>query len=829
MMKNSLLKAELSTIFSNKKILIPIIAVLCVPVLYAGLFLWAFWDPYAKMDRLPVAIVNSDQGAKFNGDNLKLGDELVKRLTKSKQFGFETVSKDKGYRDLKKQKYYMLIEIPKDFSQNATTLLDKNPKKLTLIYVPNESYNFLSAQIGGTATYKVKTAVAEQVTKTYAETMFQSLSKLTNGINQADDGAGKISDGSVKLHNGAKDLSNGLATLSQKSVVFNNSMKTANSGAEKLAAGSINLYNGLTTMAKKSIEFDQGIKQAASGSNDLAQGASKLESGLNEVHAKLPQLIAGTNQAASGAEKMKNQLPAGIASQISTQISGNIGQVDTGVNQFKSKLGTAISTQVATTMADQTITQIYQQTQTMSTLQKSLIAGGIPQQSIPKIMQPIMEQQKQALIAGGIPEQMAQQILQKPMTKDELQQMLQVPLQKQIQPQVSSELSSGLNQGFTQFNKQLDGQLLASTNGLEAKIKSQTDPAFNQLINGIGTINQNQKLLQLGIQKLSIGSTTLSNGADHLTSGMRQISAGSEKLTTGTGQLVSGSNDLLNGASHLSNGMNQLTAGAGALTNGAGKLSNGSDKLTAATSDLSKGADKLATKLHDGAKQASKVHSNDKTYDMMAKPVNLDTESLHRVPNYGTGFTPYFLSLGLFVGALILSIVFPFVEPAIKPANGFSWFLSKFLILTVLGIIQALIADAVILGVLQLHVQSVPRFILVSIFTSFVFVTLIQMFVSMFGDVGRFIGILILIFQLTTSAGTFPLELIPKFLQHFNAFLPMTYTVQGFKAAISSGDFSFMWQNIMILLLFIVIFISGTIAYFNMKFHHEYKKEVVEN
>ncbi|WP_236687240.1 YhgE/Pip family protein, partial [Geobacillus sp. ZGt-1] len=95
-----------------------------------------------------------------------------------------------------------------------------------------------------------------------------------------------------------------------------------------------------------------------------------------------------------------------------------------------------------------------------------------------------------------------------------------------------------------------------------------------------------------------------------------------------------------------------------------------------------------------------------------------------------------------------------------------------------------------------------------------------------FGDPGRFIGIVVLILQLTTSAGTFPLELIPRSLQHFNAWLPMTYSVFGFKAVISSGDFSFMWENIGKLLLFIVAMMVGTMAYFTMQHRRRFATAV---
>ena len=91
------------------------------------------------------------------------------------------------------------------------------------------------------------------------------------------------------------------------------------------------------------------------------------------------------------------------------------------------------------------------------------------------------------------------------------------------------------------------------------------------------------------------------------------------------------------------------------------------------------------------------MKGTDKTYDMFASPVKVKTEKMAEVPNYGTGFTPYFLSLGLFVGALLLSIVYPLRDTVGVPKSGFSWFISKFGVLLSVGIIQAIVADVILL------------------------------------------------------------------------------------------------------------------------------------
>lgn len=223
-MKKNLFTQELLSIFRNKKLLIPIIAVLFIPVLYSGMFLWAFWDPYEHLSDLPVAVVNSDSGSTIDGETLELGNDLVEKLKENQDFGFEFVSEEEGTKGLEQQKYYMLIKIPKDFSENATTLMDEHPEKLELVYIPNESFNFLSAQIGGTAAEKIKASVSEKVSETYAETMFDKIGELADGLGQASDGASELNDGAVKLKDGSKELYDNLSVLASKSIEFNQGM-----------------------------------------------------------------------------------------------------------------------------------------------------------------------------------------------------------------------------------------------------------------------------------------------------------------------------------------------------------------------------------------------------------------------------------------------------------------------------------------------------------------------------------------------------------------------------------------------------------------------------
>lgn len=715
-LKNTLFKKEFSAIIRNKKVLIPIIAVLFIPVLYSGMFLWAFWDPYDHLSDLPVAVVNEDQGAVFDGKELHLGDELTAKLEESHDFQFTLVKKQQGYEELNNQQYYMLIEIPKDFSKNATTLLDKEPKKVQLKYVPNEGYNFLSAQIGGTAVEKIKASLSEKIIETYSETMFDKVEELANGIGQASDGASKIKEGAEKLNQGSAVLHEKLSLLADKSIEFNQGIGQANSGSKKLADGSSSLAVGLSQLQEGHSKLEDASKQLQAGHHQLALGISKSKEGLAAVNEKLPNLVTGTKQVESGANSLSISL-----SQWQTEVE----KVNGGVNVLQQRL--------------------------------QVLLTQLPENSPERLE-----------IEGAL---------------------------KQLQTG-TSELA-----------------------GAAGKIaEGSTELAAN-----LGLLKNGQEQLQQGLNELAKGSNNLEYGANQVLNGEKEFQAGMDIFSQKLADAKTGAEELASGANGLAGGIEQLEKGSSAIQRGADQLKDGAGKLAEGNATLLSGSAELAEKLEDGSEKAASVHPTNKTYEMMAGPVKIENDQLNKVPNYGTGFAPYFLSLGLFVGALLLSIVFPLREPAGTPKNGRSWFGSKFLILMGIGIIQALMAVFILLVGLKMEVQSIPLFILFAIITSITFIALIQFLVTLFADPGRFIAIIILILQLTTSAGTFPLELIPHALQPINAFLPMTYSVSGFKAVISSGDFNYMWHQAGILALYGLSFMTGTILYFTGMFKKRFR------
>ncbi|OPA14015.1 YhgE/Pip domain-containing protein [Bacillus cereus] len=889
---NQLLRKEFTEIIKSKKILIPIIAVLFVPILYAGMFLWAFWDPYKQLDDLPVAVVNLDKGAVFDGKPIEVGKGLVDNLKDNKSFKWEFVSEKEAKKGMEGRKYYMLVRIPDDFSSNATTLLKDNPKPLNLEYIPNESLNFLSSQIGGTAIEKIKTEVSSTLTKTYAEKMFDSIKDVSKGLADGAEGASKLHDGSSELHDGSSKVTDGLHTLQGKS----GEMKD---GVGKLFDGSGKVTAGLNTLNSKTGEMQIGIGKLVDGSGKVTDGLhvlnsnagiGKLVDGSGKVTAGLNTLNSKTGELRDGSEKVTGGL---------NKLVSKSGDLKTGTTDLSNGMGKLVEGRSQLEKGSQEIQKGLQDLN--SNVQKSAAGLEEMQSKVPSILNTVNEKidgaganinQLNELTQSTVGD--AKTAAQDVANLQKQIESLPKEYQEQLQPFITSAVKStatvqqkaaGVAGGTNKLNeevKQLKGEIHQTTNGLQNKLpnpagmkaladgvekltnaqnefvskfhgfgegldnaKIGADKLKNgsvQLIDGVTQLQSGSGKVTDGLGQLSAGVNQLADGSSQVTGGLGTLSAGVNQLTDGSSQVTGGLGTLSVGANQMAGGVNQLADGSGQVTTGLGtlstsstqlidgvnKLADGSGKVTDGLVKVNDGSGELAEKLGEGAEKTGEVKGTDKTYDMFASPVKVKTEKMAEVPNYGTGFTPYFLSLGLFVGALLLSIVYPLRDTVGVPKSGFSWFISKFGVLLSVGIIQAIVADVILLFGLGVEVQSIPYFILFSIITSLAFIALIQCLVTAFGDAGRFIAIITLIMQLTTSAGTFPLELIPKFLQPFNAWLPMTYSVSGLKAVVSSGDFDFMWQNIGMLMIFIVVLSLGTIASLTLM-HKRQFKNVAEN
>ena len=271
-----------------------VIGVLMIPLMYSYFYLNAFWDPYQRLDKVPVAVVNLDEGAVINDEERNLGDEITDKLKEEKELGFDFTTAEKAKEGVLKDQYYASITIPKDFSADAATV-GEDTKKLhgKIIYSANQKKNYLAAQILENAMPKIKEEVNSKIDKQIVGTISakvkdvpKQLGKLDEGLLKLDTGAMQLSDGTAKLAGGAGELSDGVSTLNGK-------VPTLKKGVSKLDKGAAELASGMKKLTGKSKDLKDGASQLADGASDLVKGLMEYTAGVSKANGGASELKKG--------------------------------------------------------------------------------------------------------------------------------------------------------------------------------------------------------------------------------------------------------------------------------------------------------------------------------------------------------------------------------------------------------------------------------------------------------------------------------------------------------------------------------------------------------
>ena len=289
---------------------------------------------------------------------------------------------------------------------------------------------------------------------------------------------------------------------------------------------------------------------------------------------------------------------------------------------------------------------------------------------------------------------------------------------------------------------------------------------------------------------------------------IRMLASNVMEMTDGVEQLYGSIGELSKGLENLNEPLQQTILSNPNLSEMEKEQLNHSIETVVSRSN------QLTTELEEKVSGLTVFELKEKNQEMAAKPLRMDTTPYTEIPNYGNGFAPFTLSLGLFIGVMVITMVFPSVLPFTKPDSLMGWFGSKYVVIGISGILQALIAEIVLLYGLGIEVGDTVYFMFFSIIVSIVFVTILHFLTALFKDGGRLLMVIMLILQITSSGGTFPTEMVPPILQKVSVFMPMTYSIDGFRSLISNDHFNLMWQNIGILSIFFFVTFVGTFCYF---------------
>lgn len=801
--KGERMLTELKAVLKKPMLWITMVGVALVPALYNIIFLSSMWDPYGKVSDLPVAVVNKDKTATYEGKKMTIGKDMTDNMVRNKSLDYHFVDSEKAQKGLEKGDYYMIITLPEDLSQNAASVLTDEPKKLTIPYQTSKGHSFVASKMSETAAKTLKESVSKNITSSYTKSLFKSMSTLKTGLGSAANASQKIATGSKQLANGSQVMTDNLNLLSNSSQTFAQGTNTLYSGLTaytggvgQLSAGLNNLNNGLTA-------YTNGVGQLANGSSQLSNQSQKLLGGVAQLangSTSIQQLVNASSQLNQGLIKLSTA--TGLSEEQVQQFSSLINQLGT-LNQSiqnYSDNGTAttanspdLSTYLsAITTAAQAIVNSGNTSQQTTTNQSNALAAVQATGAYQRLSAEDQSEIAAALANTGSSTtttgadvnavSQAQAILNNVQSIQSALSTVQTTTANtptspsasltQIKNTANSVLPSAatslttLSSGLTQAKTVLDSQVV---------------PVSTALANGTAQLGST---FSTGANSLMTGVGQYTNAVDILNAGANTLAAKNNQITDGTSQLVNGANQLNSNSGQLTKGTAQLANGANQIATGAGKLAAGGESLTAGLTTLSSGSGELSKALSTAKNKLSLVAVDNDNAKALSSPVTIKHTDKDNVKTNGVGMAPYMMSAALMVMAISTNTIFRAALSGKQAKTLREWIDQK---LAVNGLIAVTGAIILYFGVhiIGLSANFELKTLGLIILTSITFMVLVTTLVTWHDKFGSFAALILLLLQLGSSAGTYPLAVTDKFFQVVNPYLPMSYSVSGLRETIS--------------------------------------------
>ncbi|WP_033312691.1 YhgE/Pip domain-containing protein [Streptomyces iakyrus] len=642
-----------------------LVALLVLPLLYGALYLWSFWDPYGRLDKIPVALVNDDKGVTADGKRITAGDDITKGLHDSKTFDWQEVSAAEARRGVEDGSYYLSLTLPADFSERIASSSGDSPETGALQVHTNDANNYIVGQISRTVFGEVRQAASTKTSRSFLDKIFVSFSDIHGKTVKAAQGADRLKGGIGKAEKGSKDLADGL-------------------------------------------------RKAKTGSGKLSTGLKKLHTGAGDV-------ADGAKQVAAGTQKLADRVN-GTADKVGPFLKGN-----------------------EKTIGD--------------TAQMIADTSGVTRKHLDTLVKTAPTAAKGARAASGT--------------------LNDVYARRCDDPVLPDAACSDLKKA-----KDAAADVTTIADDVNTVIADQ-DGDLDKLDKNLATLQKQSQALANRAPHLSEDLTDAVKKINKLNDGAAEVAAGAKKLHKGIGTAKTGAVDLDKGVGKLKTGADDLNGGIYKLVGGSGKLAGG---------------------LHDGAEKIPDYdeRDRDRRTEVMADPVRLASQDLHKAPNYGTGFAPYFIPLSLWVGAMVAYMLIAPMNRRALAAGAPAWriALAGWLPVVAIGVLQTVALMSVLHWAVGLEMARAAGTVGFLFLVTACFAAIVQWLNARFGAAGRILVLALLMLQLTSAGGTYPVQTSPGFFNALHPFLPMSYVVEALRRLITGGGLEPVWHACVVLTAF---------------------------
>ena len=694
-MKNiiEIFQDDIREIFRKTRTWIVIIGLILLPSMYAWPNILSAWDPYGHTNNIKVAVVTEDNGAEVEGQKVNLGENLIDGLKNNKNLDWQFVSnKQEAEEGVRIGDYYASIVIPKNFSEDLTSVSRGFPKKATIEYTVNEKINAISPKI----TNSGASAIANNISKSFVE--------IANGV------------------------------------IF-----------EKLHEAGIKFEQNLPSIEKMKEEI------------------FKLNDNFSNYENVVSELIGKTEQGQKILNTIQQTLP--------------------DIDRF------ATNSIMLADKADITINNI----QSFNEKLLPLISNHL------KVVEDV----------SGEANSLAQKIQSKPDNVEETKEKLKL-LNTRLE---AAEERLRVVKNIFEYLNELSGEnilqnQLNKINTLEndlTKVKEVNNKIYTNIDNYDEIADDIKKDFVDRTKRINEISTNIDN---RLNDDIAPLVA---KVLTKADININEISKLIIGA------QNELPEVEAKILSTEVKIQRAHAKLITIQKELPEAKGKIK-KLTEEIKKAEAGTNTNMLFNLLkvdykqqaeffANPVQLSENKLYHIKNYGSAMTPFYTVLSIWVGALLMSSLLTTKvedeEGKYKPCEKY---FGRWILFLVISLFQTLVITLGDMYVLGTQAVSPYRFVFYGLLISALFSSIIYTIVHLLGNVGKAICIILLVLQLGSSGGTFPIQMTSSFFQALYPKIPFTYSIGLLREAVGGVYIPAAQRDMKILLIGIVItLVSGTI------------------
>ena len=703
-MKNiiEIFRNDIKEVFRKTNTWIIIVGLIFLPSMYAWPNILSSWDPYGHTNNIKVAVTSEDEGATVDGKELNLGKSLVEGLKNNKNLDWQFVSNKQEAEDgVRIGNYYASIVVPKNFSQDMTSVSRTEPQRATIEYTVNEKINAISPKI----TNSGASAIANNISKNFVET--------ANGI------------------------------------IF-----------EKLHEAGVKFEENLPSIEKAKEEIFKLNDNFSTYESTLSELIGKVEYGYNILN------------------NVQNTLP-------------EIDRVATNSIMIADKAGITINN-----------------------------IQGFNERLLPIInnhLNVVEEVSKEANV-------IAKELQQKPDKTEEIKAR-QKALDNRLQ--ASTERLQLVKNIFEYFNKLSSERLF--NNQLER---------VTTLSNDITTIKEVNNNIYNKMDHYDEIADTVKEEFVNKSARVNEVSSNmNSKLNVEVAPLIS---QVLSKAEVNIDKVSGIIAGAqGELPAVERKLSETEVKISSAYGKLLSlqahmpSAKSKIQKLTDEIKKADSGIDKNQLFNLLkvdykqqaeffANPVKLQENKLYHIENYGSAMTPFYTVLSIWVGSLLMSsLLTTKVEDEEKKYKPYQKYFGRGLLFVIISLFQTLIITLGDMYVLGTQATSPYRFVLYALLISLLFSSIIYTIVCILGNVGKAVCIVLLVLQLGSSGGTFPIQMTSEFFQALYPKVPFTYSIGLLREAVGGVYIPAVERDIKILFIYLIVVLAGGAILVSLKARSE--------